>query len=192
MKTDLFQYCGNCSVFQICWPTECSTLTATSLQFSHSVQSDSLQPHELQRVKPPYPSPAPGVYPNSCALRWLCHQTISLSVIKYSSWPQSSLASESFQMSYLFTSGDQIIGVLTPTWVLPVNTQDRSPLRWTGWISLQSKGLSRVFSNITVQKHQSLAPSFLYSPILTTIQDYWKTQNVDYADLCWQSNVSAF
>ena len=153
---------------------------------------DPLQSHGLQHTGPPYPSPAPGVYPNSCALRWLCHQTISLSVIKYSSWPQSSLASESFQMSYLFTSGDQIIGVLTPTWVLPVNTQDRSHLRWTGWISLQSKGLSRVFSNITVQKHQSLAPSFLYSPILTTIQDYWKTQNVDYADLCWQSNVSAF
>ena len=96
----------------------------------------------------------PGVYPNSCPLSWWCHLTISSSVIPFCSCPQSFPASGSFQMSQLFLSGGQNIGVSASTSVLPMSTQDWSPLRWTGWISLQSKGLSRVFSNTTVQKHQ--------------------------------------
>ena len=105
------------------------------------------------------------------------------------SCPQSFPASGSFPMSQLFSSGAQSIGVSTSTSVPPVNTQDWSPLGWTGWISLQTKGLSRVFSNTTVQ---TLALSFLYSPTLTSIHDHWKNHNLDKTDLCWQSNVSAF
>ena len=124
------------------------------LLFSRSVVSDSLWPHGLQHARPPCPSPTPGVHPNSCpSSRW-CHPTISSSVIPFSSCPQSFPASGSFQMSQLFASGGQSIGVSASTSVLPMNTQDWSPLGWTGWISLQSKGLSRVFSNTTVQKHQ--------------------------------------
>ena len=126
----------------------------SSVQFSHSVVSDCLQPHEPQHARPPCPSPAPGVYPNSCPLSQWCHPTISSSVIPFSSCPQSFPASGSFQMSQLFASGAQSIRVSASTSVLPMNTQDWSPLGWTGWISLQSKGLSRVFSNTTVQEHQ--------------------------------------
>ena len=115
--------------------------------------SDSLRPQEPQHARPPCPSPAPGVYQNSCALSRWCHQTISSSGIPFSSCPQSFPASGSFQMSQLFTSGGQSIGVSASTSVLPMNTQDWSPLGWTGWISFQSKGLWRVFSNTTVQKH---------------------------------------
>ena len=125
-----------------------------SVQFSHSVVSDSLQSHEPQHARPPCPSPTPGVHPNSCPLSRWCHPAISSSVVPFSSCPQSFPASGSFQMSQLFTSGDQNIGVSASTSVLPMNTQHWSPLGWTGWISLQSKGLSRVFSNTTVQKHQ--------------------------------------
>ena len=100
------------------------------------------------------PSPTPGVHPNPCPLSRGCHPTISSSVVPFSSCPQSFPASGSFQMSQLFASGGQSIGVSASTSVLPMNTQDLSPLGWTGWISLQSKGLSRVFSNTTVQKHQ--------------------------------------
>ena len=128
--------------------------TQDSVQFSHSVVSDSLWHHELQHTRPPCPSPTPGVHPNpSPSSRW-CHPTISSSVIPFSSCPQSFPASGSFQMSQLFASGGQSIGVSAWTSVLPMNTQDWSPLGWTGWISLQSKGLSRVFSNTTVQNHQ--------------------------------------
>ena len=123
-----------------------------SVHFSHSVVSDSLWPHGLQHTRPPCPSPR--VCSNSCPLSWWCHPTISSSVIPFSSSPQSLPASGSFQMSQLFVSGGQSIGVSASTSVLPMNTQDWSPLGWTGWISLQSKGLSRVFSNTTVQKHQ--------------------------------------
>ena len=112
-----------------------------------------LRPHEPQHTRPPCPSPAPGVYPNSCPLSQWCHLTISLSVIPFS-WLQSFLTPGSFQMSQLFASGGQNILVSASTSVLPMNTQDWFPLRWTDWISLQSKGLSRVFSNTTVQKHQ--------------------------------------
>ena len=126
----------------------------SSVQFSHSVMSDSLQPHELQHARPPCPSPTPRVHPNPCPLSQWCHPTISSSVVPVSSCPQSFPASGSFQMSQLFASGGQSIGVSASKSVLQMNTQDWSPLGWTDWISLQSKGLSRVFSNTTVQKHQ--------------------------------------
>ena len=113
-----------------------------------------LQPHELQHARPPCPSPTPGVYPNSCpSSRW-CHPAISSSVVPFSSCPKSLRASGSFPMSQLFVCSGQSIGVSASSSVLPMNTQDLSPLGWTGWIFLQSKGLSRVFSNTTVQKHQ--------------------------------------
>ena len=131
-----------------------SAAIQSSVQFSHSVVSDCLWPHEPQHARPPCPSPVPRVYLNPCPLSWWCHLTISSSVIPFSSCPQSFSASRSFPMSQLFTAGGQSIGVSASTLVLPMNTQDWSPLGWTGWISLQSKGLSRVFSNITVQKHQ--------------------------------------
>ena len=119
-----------------------------------SVMSDSLQTQELQHTRPPCPSPTPGVYSNSCSSSWWCHPTILSCVIPFSSRLQSFPASGSFQISQLFTSGGQSTGVSASTSVLPMNTQDWFPLGWTGWISLQSKGLSRVFSNTTVQKHQ--------------------------------------
>ena len=125
-----------------------------SVQFSHSVVSNSLRPHELQHTRSPCPSQSPGVYPDSCpSSRW-CHPDISSSVVPFSSCPQSLPASGSFPMSQLFAWGGQNIGVSASASVLPMNTQDRSPSEWTGWISLQSKGLSRVFSNTIVQKHQ--------------------------------------
>ena len=121
-------------------------------QFSHSVMSDSLQSHESQHASPPCPSPSPRVYSNSCPLSWWCHPTISSSVIPFSC-PQSIPASGSFSVSQLFTSGGQRIGVSDLASVLPMNTQDWSPVGWTVRISLQPKGLSRVFSNTIVQKH---------------------------------------
>ena len=126
-----------------------------SVQFSPIVMSDSLRPHELQHTRPPCPSPTPGVHSNSCPLSPWCHPTISSSVIPFSSCLQSFPASGSFQMSQFFTSGGQSIGVSASTSVLPRNIQDWFPLGWTGLISLQSKGLSIVFSNTTVQKHQN-------------------------------------
>ena len=126
----------------------------SSVQFSHSVVSDSLWPHESQHARPPCPPPTPGVYSNSWSWSRWCHPAISSSVIPFSSCPQSLPASGSFPMSQLFTSGGQSIGVAASASILPMYTQDWSPLGWTGWISLQSKGLSRVFSNTTVQKHQ--------------------------------------
>ena len=128
-------------------------LSYCSVQFSRSVMSDSLRPHVPLHARPPCPSPTPRVYPNPCPLSQWCHPTLSSSVIPFSSCPQSFPASGSFQMSQFFTSGGQSTGVSASTSVLPMNTQDWS-LGWTGWISLQSKGLSRVFSNTTVQKHQ--------------------------------------
>ena len=123
-------------------------------QFSHSVMSDSLWPHESQHSRPPCPSPTAGVYSNSCpASRW-CHPAISSSVVPFSSCPQSLPASGSFPMSQLFAWGGQGTGISASSSVFPMNTQDWSPLGWAGWISLQSKGLSRVFSNTTVQKYQ--------------------------------------
>ena len=124
-------------------------------QFSSvAVVSDSLRPHESQHSRPPCPSPIPRVYPNSCPLSRWCHPAISSSVVPLSSCPQSLPISGSFPMSQLFTWGGQSIGVSALASVLPMNTQDWSPLGWTGCISLQAKGLSRVFSNTMVQKHQ--------------------------------------
>ena len=125
-----------------------------SVQFSRSVLSDSLRPHELQHSRPPCPSPISGVHPNSCPSSQWCHPAISSSGVPFSSCPQSLPASESFPMSWLFAWGGQSIGVSALTWVLPKNTHNWSPLGWTHWISLQPKGLSRVFSNTIVQKHQ--------------------------------------
>ena len=125
-----------------------------SVQFSCSVMFDSLRPHELQHARPPCLSPTPGVHSNPCPSSQWCHPAISSSVIPFSSCPQSIPSAESFQMSQLFASGGQSIGASASASVLPMNTQDWSPLEWTGWISLQSKGLSRVLSNTTVQKHQ--------------------------------------
>ena len=125
-----------------------------SVQFSHSVMSDSLRPHELQHARPPCPSPTTRACSNSCPLSRWCHPAISSSVVPFSSCPQSLPASESFPMSQLLTWGGQSIGVSALTSFLPKKFQDWSPLEWTGWISLQSRGLSRVFSNTTVQKHQ--------------------------------------
>ena len=124
----------------------------SSAQFSRSVVSDSLRPHESQHARPPCPSPTPGVHSDSHpSSRW-CHQTVLSSVVPFSSCPQSFPASGSFQISQFFASGGQRVSASAS--VLPMNTQGGSPLEWTGWISLQSKGLSRVFSNTTVQKHQ--------------------------------------
>ena len=131
-----------------------TSITEALVQFSCSVMSDSLRPHELQHARPFCPSPTPRVHPNSCPLSQWCHPNISFSVVPSSSCPQSFPASGSFQMSQFFASGGQSIGVSASTSVLPMNTQDWYPLGWTGWISLQYQGLSRVFSNTTVQKHQ--------------------------------------
>ena len=125
-----------------------------SVQFNRSVMSDPLHPHGLQHARPPCPSPTPGAYSNSCPSCQWCHPTISSSVIPFSSCLQSTPASRSFRMSQFFASGGQSIGVSASTSVLPVNIQDWVPLGWIGWITLQSKGLSGVFSNTTVQKIQ--------------------------------------
>ena len=149
------------------------SITLDLVQFSHSVVSDSLQTHESQHARPPCPSPTPGVYANPCPSSQWCHPAISSSVVPFSSCPHSFPASGSFPMSQLFTWGGQSVGVSASTSVLPMNTQDWSPLAQTGWISLQSKGLSRVFSNTTVQKHQffgaqlsSLSNSHIYTWLL--------------------------
>ena len=131
-------------------PWDCSF----SLQFSHSVVSDSLRPHKSQHTRPPCPSLSPRVHSNSCPSSEWCHPAISSSVVPFSSCPQSLPASGSFPMSQLFAWGGQSTGLSALVSFLPKNTQGWSPLGWTGWIFLQSKGLSRVFSNTTVQKHQ--------------------------------------
>ena len=151
----------------------------SSVQFSHSVVSDSLRAHGLQHARPPCPSPTPRVYSNSSPSSWWCQPFISFSIVPFSSHLQSFLASGSFQMSQLFASGGQIIGVSASTSVLPMNTQDWSPLGWTGWIPLQFKGLLRVISNTTVQKHQFFGAQFLHSPTLTSIHAYWKNYSFD-------------
>ena len=126
-----------------------------SVQFSCSVISDScIRPHESQHARPPCPSPTPGVHSDSRPLSPWCHPAISSSVVPFSSCPQSLPASESFPVSQLFIWGGQSTGVSALALFLPKNTQGWSPLAWTGWTSLQSRGLSRVFSNTTLQKHQ--------------------------------------
>ena len=134
--------------------------TFSSVQFSCSVVSDSLRPHELQQARPPCPSPTPGVQSDSCPSSQWCHPAISASVVPFSSCPQSLPASESFPMSQLFAWGGQSTGVSALASFLPKKSQGWCPSEWTGWISLQSKGLSRVFSNTTVQKHQFFSAQF--------------------------------
>ena len=148
---------------QYMW-TEKIMLQYSSVQFSGSVVSNSLQPHELQHAGPPSLSPTPGVRSNSCPLSRWCHPSISSSVVPFFSWPQSLPASESFPMSQLFAWDGQSTGVSASASVLPKNTQDWSPLEWTVWISLQSKGLSIGFSNTSAQKHQFFSAHFSLWP----------------------------
>ena len=143
-----------------------------SVQFSLSVVSNSLRLHEPQHARPPCSSPTPRVHPNPCPSSQWCHPTVSSSVTPFFSCLQSFPVSWSFPMSQPFTSGGQSIGASASVSVLPVNIQDWSPLGWTGWISLQSKGLSRVFLN-QFKSISSLVLSFLYSPTLTSIHDYY-------------------
>ena len=164
----------------------------SSVQFRQSVMSESLSPHESQHARPPCPSPNPRAYSKACPLSQWCHPAISSSVIPFFSCPQFLPASGSFPMSQLFTSGGQSIGVSASTSVLPMNTQDLSPLGWTGWISLQSKGLQESSPTPQFKSINYLVLSFLHSPSLTSIHDHWKNHSFDQTDLCWQSNVSAF
>ena len=152
--------------------------------------SDSLRHHGLQHSRLPCPSLALGVCSNSCSLSQWCHPTIS-SFATPSSCLQSFPASGSFPVSRLFTSSGQSNVASAPASILPMNIQGWFPLGSTGLISLQSKGLSRVFSSTIVGKHNSSAPSLLYGPTLTSIQDYLKYHSFDYMDLCRQSDVSA-
>ena len=154
-------------------------ISISSVQFSCSVMSNSLRPHELQHARSPSPSPTPGVHSNSCpSSRW-CHPAISSSVVPFSSCPQSLPASKSFPTSQLFTWGGQSIGVSPISSVLPMNTQDWSPLGWTGWIYLQFKGLSRVFSNTPVQKYQFFGAQLSSQSNSHIIHDHWKNHFLD-------------
>ena len=163
----------------------------SSVQSTHSVVSDSLQPHGLQYARLPCPSPTPKACSDSCpSSRW-CHPTISSSVIPFSSCLQSFPASGSFLVSQFFATGGQSFGVSASTSVLPMNIQDWFPLGLTGLISLHSKGLSGVFSNTTVQKHQFFGAQHFYNPTLTSIHDYWKNHGFDYMNFCHQRDVSA-
>ena len=150
------------------WVSSLFTRNNDSVQFSCSIMSPSLQPHGLQHARPPCPSPIPRAYSNSCPLNQWCHPTISSSVIPFSSCPKPFPASRSFQISQFFTSAVQSIGVSASVSVLPMNIQDWFPLWLTGWISLQSKGLSRVFSNTTVQKHQFFSTQFSFVQLSAT------------------------
>ena len=149
-----------------------------SVQFSCSVVSNSLRSHGLQHTRLPCPSPTPRACSDSCPSSQWCHPTISSSVIPFSCL-QSCPASGSFPMSHFFISGGQSIGISASASVLPMNFQDWSPSEWTGWISLQSKGLSGVFSNTTVQRHQFFGAQLSYSPTLTSIHGHWKNHSVD-------------
>ena len=147
-------------------------------QISHSVVSDSLWPHESQHARPPCPSPTPAVHSNSCASSRWCHPAISSSVIPFSSCPQSLPSSESSPMSQLFAWGGQSTGVSALALFLPKKSRGCPPSEWTGWISLQSKGLSRVFSNTTVQKHQFFGAQ-LSSQSNSHIHTWWKNHSLD-------------
>ena len=164
----------------------------SSVQFSCSVESDSLWPHESQHTRPPCLSPTPRVHSNSCPSSQWCHPTSSSSVIPLSYHLQPFPASGSFQMSQLFASGGQNTGVSPSASVLPMNIQDWFSLGWTGWIFLQSKGFSRVFFSTKFKGIYSSALSLLYDPALTSIHYYWKSHSFDYMDICWQSDVFAF
>ena len=154
-------------------------MPSCSVRFSRSVMSDSLQPHGLQHARPACLSPTPRVYSNSCPLSRWCHPSNHLILCHPLLLPPSIFpASGSFPLSQFFASGGQTIGISTSTSVLSVNIQDWFPLGWTGWISLQSNGLSRAFSS-TTKSINSLVLSFLYSPTLTSIHDHWKNHSLD-------------
>ena len=155
------------------------------------VTADSLWLHGLQHARPPCPSPTPRACSKSCPVSRWCHPTISSSVVPFSPCPQSFPASGSFQMSQFFTSGGQSIRVSASTSVLPMNTQDWSPLGWTGWISLQSRDSQESSPTPQFKSINSSGLSFLYSPTLTSIHDHWKNHSLE-TDLFWQSNASAF
>ena len=162
-----------------------------SVQFICSVMSDSLWPHELQHARPPCPAPTPGVHSNSHPSSWWCHPAISSSVIPFSCL-QSFPASGSFSMSQLFASGDQSNGVSASASVLPMNTQDWSPLGWTDWIPLQSKGLWRVLSNTTVQKLQFFGAQLSLGSNSHIHTWLLEKPNFGCMDLCQQNDISAF
>ena len=174
-RIDAFEFWCWRRLLRVPWDTRRSN---QSLQFSHSVVSNSLQPNESQHARPPCPSPTPGVHTNPCPLCQWCHPAISSSVVPFSSCPQSFPASGPFPMSQLSASGGQIIRVSTSISVPPMNTRDWSPLWQTGWISLQSKGCSRVFSSTTISKHQFF-DTLLYGPTLTSIHAHWKNHSLD-------------
>ena len=156
-----------------------SCLSGDSVQFSRSVVSDSLQPHESQHTRPPCPSPTPGVHSNSRPSSQWCHPAISFSVVPFSSCPQSLPASESFPVSQLFAWGGQSIGVSASASVLLKNTQDWSPLEWTGWISLQSMDSQESSPTPQFKSINSSVLSFLHSPTLTSIHDHRKNHSLD-------------
>ena len=162
------------------------------VQFSRSIVSNSLWPHGQQHARPPCPSPTPRACSNSCPWSQWCHPAISSSVIPFSSSLQSFPASGSFPMSQLFARGGQSTGVSASASVLPMNIQNWFPLGWTGWISLQSKGLLESSPTPQFKSINSSVLSFLYGPPLTSIDDHWKNHSFEYTDICWQSNVSAF
>ena len=156
-----------------------NTFQFSSVQFSCSFTSNSLWPHGLQHTRPPCPSPTPGAYSNSCPLSQWCHPTISSSVIPFSSCLQSFPTSGSFPVSQFLAWDGQRIGVSASASILPMNIQDWSPLGWTGWISLQSKGLYRESSAPQFKSINSSALSLLCSPALKSIHDYWKNHSFD-------------
>ena len=155
------------------------TIMFSSVQFSRSVVSDFLRPHELQHARPPCPSPTPRVHSDLRQSSQWCHPAISSSVVPFSSCPQSLPASESFPMSQLFARGGQSTTVSALASFLPKKSQGWSPSEWTGWIALQSKGLSRVFSNTRFKRINSSALSLLHIPPLTSIHDHWKKHSLD-------------
>ena len=177
------------------WRYECGPLEwyqFSSVQFSCSVVSDSLRPYESQHARPPCPSPISGVHSDSRpSSRW-CRPAISSSVVPFSSCPQSLPTSGSFPMSQLFAWGGQSIGVSALASVFPKNTQDWSPLGWTGCTPCSPRDFQESSSTPQFKSTNSLAFSFLYSPTLTSIHDYWKNYTFDYMNFCWQSNVSSF
>ena len=163
----------------------------SSVQFSHSVVSDSLRPHWQQHSRFPCPSPTPGNCSNSCPSSWWCRPTISSSVIPFSSCLQSFPASGSFPMKQFFTLDSQSIGVSASASVLPMNIQDWFPLGLVG-SSYSPRDSQESSPTPQFKSINSSALSFLYSPTLTSIHDYWKNHNFDWTDLYWQSNVSVF
>ena len=162
------------------------------LMFSHSVVSYSLRPHGLQHALPPCPSPSPGVCTSSCSLHQWCGPAISSSDAVFSFCPPSFLASGTFSMSHLFASDDQNTRAASSASVLPVNIQGWSSLRLTGWISLQSRDSQESSPAPQLEGISSSVFCLLYGPALTTLRDHWEDDSLEYTDLCWQSNVSAF